>query len=186
MKKSLADNKKLLKQLNTQLTGLQEKLVVATKAAGVDENIYVKAGKRQARFQRIKAKGKKDKGVGKFFIEIDISAKVREVFIPISIATGKKTMGFMYHIEGTDEGTVSTARVECRGEKVTQVTLGTLLYARIPAGQTASCRIHVEINGRITETYKIIINRINYKLSLTDTSYNQYLKAIVSESVKFS
>ena len=186
MEISLAAKKKRLKELNTQLKGLQEQLVVANKAAGIDENISVKIGLNQARFERVKVKGKKDKGIGKFLIELAVTTKERDVLIPITIATGKKAVGFMYHIEGSAEGKVSTAEVKSRGENLTQVTLGTLLFARIPAGKTASFRIQVEITGKINHTYKIIINRINYKLSLTDSRYHQYLKPLVSDNVKFT
>ncbi|HMO78249.1 MAG TPA: hypothetical protein PKD95_03580, partial [Candidatus Paceibacterota bacterium] len=114
MEISLAAKKKRLKELNTQLKGLQEQLVVANKAAGIDENISVKIGLNQARFERVKVKGKKDKGIGKFLIELAVTTKERDVLIPITIATGKKAVGFMYHIEGSAEGKVSTAEVKSR------------------------------------------------------------------------
>lgn len=185
-KSSAAAKKKLLKDLNAQLQELQKKLAVANKAVGVDEYIDVKIKESQARFQLIKAKDKEDKAVGNFFIKLEILAEKQEVYVPLSISSGKKTSGFMYQIEGTAEGSISTTDIKIRGEGVTQVTLGTLLFAKIPVGKTAELRIQVEINGKLGKNYKIIISRINYKLKLTDTRYNQYLKPLVSDSVKFS
>ena len=186
MAKTLGEKKKLLKKLTTKLKGLQAQQVIAKKAEGIDDYIKVKVTKKQARFKRIKQKDIPDKGVGTFLLKVEVSAKGSEVLIPISIASGKKTAGFMYYIEGTAEGKISTADVTCRGEGVLQIKQGTLVYAKIPPGKVAEFRILAEISGRVGQTYKIIINRLNYKLKLTDTQYNQYLKPIVSGSVKFS
>ena len=178
--------KQILKDLSTQLKRLEEELVIANKAEGKDEYITVKLGKDQARFERVKVEGEKDKAFGKFYIMIEVTAKKSDVFLPLSIASGKKPTGFMYQIEGTAEGVITTADVTVRGEGVSQVTLGTLLYAKISAGSTATFRIQTTIRGKAAKTYKIIINRINYKLALTDARYQQYLKPIVSDSVKLS
>ena len=178
--------KQMLKDLSTQLKRLEEELVIANKAEGKDEYITVKLGKDQARFERVKVEGEKDKAFGKFHIMIEVTAKKSDVFLPLSIASGKKPTGFIYQIEGTAEGVITTADVTVRGDGVSQVTLGTLLYAKIPAGITATFRIQTTIRGKAAKTYKIIINRINYKLALTDARYQQYLKPIVSDSVKLS
>ena len=178
--------KQLLKELATQLKHLQEELIVANKAEGIDEYISVKLGKDQARFERIKVEGEKDKAFGKFFIIIEVTAKKSDIFLPLSIASGKKPTGFMYQIEGTGEGIITTADVTVRGEGISQVTLGTLLYAKIPVGKTATFRIQTTIRGKLGKTYKIILNRINYKLTLADARYQQYLKPIMSDSVKLS
>jgi hypothetical protein len=184
MKKASAGNKKLLKALNAELKGLQAELVKAHKLEGKDAYIAVKVRKNQARFERIKQEGAGDKAMGKFFIEVEITAKQQEVFIPVSVASGKKTAGFMYQIEGTAEGRVVTAEISVRG--VSQVTLGTLLYAKIPAGKTASFQVRATIRGKIGKKYKIVFARLNYKLQLTDARYQQYLKEVHSESVSFS
>lgn len=186
MKKISGDNKKLLKELNAELKTLQAKLVQANKLEGKDAYIDVKVKKNQARFEKIKQKDADDKAVGKFYVEIDITAKEENIFIPISIASGKKTAGFMYQIEGTAPGSIATADIRVRGEGVTQVTLGTLLYAKIPAGKTASFEIRATTRGKMGKVYKIVFTRLNYKLNLTDARYQQYLKVIHSESVKFS
>jgi len=186
MKKLSPADKKLVKDLNAQVKVLQTKLVQANKLEGKDDFIDVRVKKNQGRFERIKQKGVEDKAVGKFYIEILIKAKQKDVFIPTSIASGKKTAGFMYQIEGTAEGSISTADVRARGDGVSLVTLGTLVYAKIPPGKTASFEIRATIRGAFGKTYKIIFSRLNYKLNLTDARYQQYLKEIHSDSVKFS
>jgi hypothetical protein len=186
MKKLSAADQKRLKELNTQIKGLQSELVKANKLDGKDDYIAVKIKKNQARFQRIKKKGEEDKAVGKFYIEIDITAKQKEVFIPVSVASGKKVAGFMYQIEGTAPGLIATTDIRARGEGVSQVTLGTLLYAKIPTGKTASFEIQATIRGKFGKRYKIVFTRLNYKLNLTDVRYLQYLKEIHSDSVSFS
>lgn len=185
MDKTLADKKKLLKELNVELKRLQAKLLEANKLEGKDPYIEVKVKKNQARFQRIKQKGVEDKAVGKFYLEIDITAKQQAVFILLSVASGKKVAGFMYQIEGTAEGQIATTEIKTRGEGVSQVTLGTLLYAKIPANKTASFQIQATIRGKFGKVYKIVFTRLNYKLNLTDARYERYLKEIPSDSVKF-
>jgi hypothetical protein len=185
MEKTLADNKKLLKALNAELKILQTKLAEVNKLDGNDPYIEVKVKKKQARFQRIKQKGVEDKAVGKFYLEIDITAKQQTIFVPLSVASGKKVAGFMYQIEGTAEGQIDTTDIKTRGDGVEQVTIGTLLYAKIPAGKTASFQIQATIRGKFGKVYKIVFTRLNYKLNLTDARYQQYLKEIPSESVKF-
>lgn len=186
MKNTSTDNKKLLKELNAKLKKLQAELIEANKLEGKDSYINLVIKKNQARFERIKKKDTDDKAIGKFYIHIDISAKQVPVFIPLSIASGKKVAGFMYQIEGTAEGRIATATIKTRGEGVSQVTLGTLLYAKIPTGKTASFIIQTTIQGSFGKVYKIVFARLNYKLHLTDTRYQQYLKEIHSESAKFS
>lgn len=185
MDKIPLNNKKLLKELNTDLKILQAKLADANKLEGKDPNIEVKVKKNQGRFERIIQKGAEDRAVGKFYIEIYINTKQQAVFIPLSIASGKKVAGFMYQIEGTGEGKIATTDIICRGEGVTQVTIGTLLYAKIPAQGKASFQIRATIRGKFGKVYKIVFTRLNYKLSLTEARYEQYLKEIASNSVKF-
>jgi hypothetical protein len=186
MKQTTADSKKLLKGLNAELKKLQAQLAEANKVEGKDPYIGVKVGKSQARFERVKQKGVEDKAVGKFYIEIDITAKDSDVYVPLSVASGKKVAGFMYQIEGTAEGTIVTTDIKVRGEGLSQITVGTLLYAKVPAIKTGSFQIQAEIRGGFGKTYKIVFTRLNYKLQLADTRYQQYLKAIPSKSVKFS
>jgi hypothetical protein len=186
MKKLNAEDKKRLKELNQQIKGLQVKLVKANQLEGKDVNIDVKIKKNQARFQRIRQKGVEDKAIAKFYLEINVTAKQGEVYIPVSIASGKKPVGFMYQIEGTAPGSIITTNIKSRGEGVLQVTLGTLLYAKIPTGKTATFEIQAIIRGKFGKQYKIIFTRLNYKLSLSDARYQQYLKEIHSKTVSFT
>lgn len=186
MAKTSVASKKLLKDLTSQLHKLQDELAVANKAEGKDEYITVKVKKDQARFERVKVEGAKDKAFGDFLIVIEITAKKSDVLIPLSISSSQKPTGFMYFIEGTGEGSVSKADVTVRGDGVTQITVGTLNYVKIPTTKTATFRILTTIKGKAGKTYKIIINRINYKLTLDDARYQQYLKPIVSDSIKMS
>ena len=178
--------KKALSELNTELKKLQAELITVNKKAGVDDYITVKVTKDQARFERVVNKGEKDVALGHFYIKMDIAAKTADVYVPLSISSGKKVSGFMYLIEGTAEGQIRTANVEVRGTGVTQLTVGTLVYAKIPAGKIGTFRILATIHGSIGKTYTITLTRINYKLDVADARYQQYLKELISDSVKLS
>lgn len=186
MAKTTKANAQVLKTLNAQLKVLQAELAVANKAAGVDDYLEVKRTKSDSRFERVRKKDEPDKAVGHYLLKLDITAKAQTVYIPLSIASGKKQTGFIYQIEGTGESSIVTAQVKSRGEGITQVTLGTIVYAKIPPQKTAEFTIQVEIRGRVGKVYKFLIHRINYKLAVTDARYNQYLKEIPSDTLKFS
>lgn len=186
MNTSSTNTKKHLKVLQTELKVLQEKLVEAHKLEGKDSYIDVQVTKNQAHFEKRVQNDNVVQTLGKFYIEIDITAKQGTIYIPLSIASGKKTAGFMYQIEGTAEGRIVTAEATVRGEKVSQVTLGTLLFAKIPVGHTASFQIRSVIRGQKGKVYTIVITRIHYKPELTQMRYLQYQKEIQSERVKLS
>ena len=186
MKKLSGEDKKRIKALNTQVKELQGKLVQAEKLEGKDAYVSIVVDKKQARFIRIKQKGVEDKAEGRFFTELAVTAKQQDVYFPLSVASGKKTAGFMYQIEGTAEGTIVTTDIKVQGKGVTLVTVGTLVYAKIPAKGSAAFKIQVVIRGSFAKRYKIVFTRLNYKLMLTDARYQQYLKEIHSESVLFS
>ncbi len=183
MAKTSIEDKKLLKKLQAELKVLQEKLTEAEKLEGKDAYIDVRVKKNQAHFEKIKQKDAKDIVLGKYYMEVHIVAKQETVFVPLSIASGKKVAGFMYQIEGTAPGSIATAEITVRGEGVTQVTLGTLLFAKIPAGTTATFIIRATIRGVSGKGYKIVFTRLNYKLRLSDARYQQYLKEIHSEKI---
>lgn len=186
MKKLSADEKKRVKELNTEIKGLQTKLVQVEKLEGKDPYIGVKVRKSQARFERVKKKGVEDKAFGRYFLRIDVTAKLADVYIPLSVASGKKVAGMMYQIEGTAAGTIDTASLEVRGDGVSQVAVGTLLFAKVPAGMTGSFELRVSIRGSFGKKYKLVFTRLNYKLQLSEVRYQQYLKEIHSEQVTFS
>lgn len=186
MKKLSAEEKKRIKELNTQIKSLETKLVQAKKVEGIDPYIEVKVKKNQSRFERVKKKGVPDRALGHFFMRIEIEAEQADIFIPLSIATGKKVAGMMYQIEGTDTASPVVASLEVRGEGVKQVTLGTLVFAKVPKGKVGEFEVRATIQGSFGKTYTLVFTRLNYKLLLTDARYQQYLKEIRSKSVKFS
>lgn len=180
------DKKKLLKELETELKRLQAELVEANKREGIDDYISVKTQISQAHFERVRQGGGANKAYGRFYLQIDIRAKSETVFIPTSLASGRKVAGFMYQIEGTAEGSVQNSNIKVKGVEVSQVTLGTLRFAKVLPGKTAKFEIQVTIKGGFNQVYKLVFTRINYKLNLADLRYRQYLKAITSKSVKFA
>lgn len=155
------------------------------KAFSGDEYMSVVVTKSQARFKRIKNPKGADSGVGYFFMIVDVTPKAGEVLIPLSIASGKKVTGFIYQIEGTGAGALSTAHVEARGVGVIQVTLGTLHFVKIPEGNTASFRIQVEMKGKVGKEYSVLIHQINYKLSATDARYKKFVGGVRSRTLEF-
>lgn len=185
MEKSSAQNKKLLQDLNAQIKVLQAKLVEANKREGKDAYIEVKVKKSQGRFELVRQKGKEDKFEGKYYLELAITAKETDIYIPLSIASGKKVAGFMYQIEGTAEGLVGGADIKVRGEGVSMVTVGTIVYAKVPRGKTGSFEIRATIKGQRGKSYKLVFTRLNYKLNISDARYEQYLKEIQGEKVTF-
>ena len=82
----------------------------------------------------------------------------------------------MYIIEGTDEGKISSAEVDAKGEKVTKITVGSILYAKLLPSAVAEFRIMINIRGQLSHKYKIVINRINYKLDINEVRYHTYIK----------
>lgn len=160
-------------------------LAVQKERQSGDEFINIKIEKSQAKFKRIKHPGGSDTGRGEFFLLLGLTALKSDVYLPLSIASGKKTTGLIYQIEGTAEGTIETTDISCRGEDVTQITLGTLLYAKIPAGTTGNIRLVIEINGKVSKEYRVIINRLNYKLDPSDARYIRLETEISTKNLKF-
>jgi hypothetical protein len=149
-----------------------------------DTSLVVRLEKKQERFKRIRLPGP-DQGVGEFFLLLTITALKEDVYIPLSIASGKKPTGFVYQIEGTGQGTISTTDISASGDGVTQITLGTLLYAKIPRGKTATFRILVEMKGIAGKSYAVVINQISYKHAPTDARYQKFLTDIRTDTLKF-
>jgi hypothetical protein len=116
---------------------------------------------------------------------LDVTSKQGEVYVPLSIASGKKVTGFVYQIEGTGVGSLATADVEGKGAGVTQVTLGTLRYAKILQEKTASFRIQVDMKGKIGKEYSVLIHQINYKLSASDARYKKFVGGVRTLSLEF-
>jgi hypothetical protein len=142
--------------------------------------LKIKVVKTQERFTRVKNPQGPDGAAAEFFLLIDITPTTNTLYIPLSIASGKKPTGFVYHIEGTKQGTIMGAEVTCKGSGVTQITLGTLRYVKIPKGTKATFRILIEVAAFMHHTYHITLNRINYKLDPSDARYKHYDEGIES------
>lgn len=127
-----------------------------------------------------------DPVTGKFSFIIDIAADAKDIYLPISISSGKKPTGFVYQIEGTAQGFISTTDISCRGDKITQVTLGTIVYCKIPAGMTATFRIRIEMRGQIGKAYRSVIREIHYKFDPRDARYQESLQDLGTRMLKFS
>lgn len=156
------------------------------KLQDAESGISVRLEKTNGHFRKVHVRGGEDIGTGMFMLLLDITALNRDVFIPISIASGKKPTGFVYEIEGTKEGMISTTEIKCEGDDISQITLGTILYCKIPATKTGTFRIIVETQGKLGGEYKVVVNRIDYKYDPSDARYVKLDQDFPSESVRFS
>jgi hypothetical protein len=157
----------------------------ATKSLITEAPIIIKIQKRNAYFKKIRNPDGPDTGIGTFLLVLDITATKEDIYIPLSIASGKKPTGFIYEIVGTEEGLISTTKISCDGDDISQITLGTILYCKIPATKTGTFRIIVETRGKIGGEYKVIINRTNYKRDASDARYEKFVGDLESKAVKF-
>lgn len=173
-----------INELKLKVAKLKTKLFVVKKAEA-DLPIQISLQKTQARFSKLRGmNGAKDLGLGKFLLLIDAQANKETLYIPISIASGRKSTGFIYQIEGTS-GATGIADISFQGKDATTVTSGSISYCKIPIGKTATFKILAEVTGKLGKSYKIVISRINYKLNPNDLRYKRYLTEISTESLKF-
>ena len=177
--------KQLIKKLEAQVKKLQKELALVNTPIPEDQYIDVKIQKSQGRFVRVKKEKENDHGIGHYFLLIQVHAKSTDVYMPVSIASGKKSTGFVYMIEGTAEGNIVKTDISVRGEGLTQITSGTLKYAKIPKGKKAEFRIQIEMRGKIGKSYTIVIDRIHYKLAPSDARYKRADKTLRSRTVEF-
>ncbi len=155
------------------------------KAITKDAFIKIVVEKTEAHFSNAYDKNRSDKlGIGKYFLLIDVTAGNETLYIPTSIASGRKSTGFIYQIEGTAGGT-ATVDVTFKGEGTMIVTSGTISYCKIPAGMTARFKIVAQVTGSLGKSYKIVVSRINYKLNPNDMRYKRFLTEISTDTLKF-
>ncbi len=147
--------------------------------------LRVRISKSQARFTRIRDPHGPDEGIGDFFTLLEVTALTDAVCIPVSIASGKKPTGFVYQIEGTGESSLSTAEISCTGAGVMQVVSGTIRYAQIQKGKTATFRIRIRMRGKVGKEYSIVFERIHWKKQVSDARYERYLDPAKSKILKF-
>lgn len=148
-------------------------------------HMYYEVKESRANYEKKKNEEGRSVGHGQFFIQLNVMALQGAVYIPTTIASGKKPTGFVYQIEGTAEGLIATTDISCKGEGIVQVTLGTLVYTKIPQGKTATFKIVVDMQGKVNKTYSIVINRINYKLDPSEARYKKFDVDIASKALKF-
>jgi hypothetical protein len=142
----------------------------------------------QENFTKVPDEDGNASGLGHFFLNLGVTALAGTVYIPLSIASGKKPAGFVYQIEGTGESEIVTANVEVRDAKktgVTEILLGTIPYVEIPMGMTATLYLSIDIKGRIGKEYAIAITRIDYKRDLSDARYQKYVEETRTNTLNF-
>ncbi len=185
MKKPTPAEKRQLKELASRVKQLQKDLVTAKQVEGIDDYLGVRVSGTKFRFSRTSVEDGPDKAVGEFRFILELTAKQVPLYVPLSIASGKTVAGFMYQIEGTGESTVASASIELRTRGLTQISVGTLRYLVIPKGKMAELELVVTVRGKVGKNYRIVVNRLNYKLATADPRYQQYLKPLVSKSMRF-
>lgn len=153
---------------------------------GIDGLVHARIDKASERFTRIRVPRAQDAGIGEFFFLVHLTALQGTVYVPVSIASGKKPTGFIYQIEGTAPGSIVKTTISCSGDAVTQITVGTILYAKIPAGMTGIFRILVEMKGTVPHSYRIVTTTLNYKLDPSDARYKKLAMTLSSGILKFN
>jgi hypothetical protein len=156
-----------------------------TIATPASESLLVDLKKYNQNFSRVRVPDGTDIGLGNFNLNVDITAVKEDIYIPVSIASGKKPTGFVYQIEGTKPGSIKTADISCKGEGVTQITLGTIVYAKIPRGLTATFRIRIQIQGKIMASYRVVIREIRFKFDPSDARYKVSPVEINADMIRF-
>ncbi len=125
------------------------------------------------------------KGLGTYFLLFEITAGPDALFIPISIATGRKSAGFLYVVEGGGVG-IPTALIQDKGGKeISIVTSGSIVYTKIPPGKTASFVLNAEIVGELERSYKLMVNTISYKTNPNDYRYKKFQSDLGTETLTF-
>jgi hypothetical protein len=169
-------SQKQVQALIRKVDGLRKEL----RAVEESNAFTTKITKSQARFTRIKNPNGKDGALCEFFMQLDVKAGAQAIYVPLSIASGKKPTGMIYSIEGTAVGEIDSAKVEVKGAGVTQLTVGTIVYVKVPAKTTATFRIIIDIFGIMNNTYSISIDTINFKFDPADARYKKYSKKLSS------
>lgn len=150
-----------------------------------DTYITVVTQKTEAHFSAGYDRDRTDRlGVGSYFFNLTVTAHASTVYVPISIASGRKSTGFIYQVEGTGEGT-GTGSVDGRGDGVTTISFGSITYFKIPPERTVSFKILVQVTAPRKHSYKVVIGRVNYKLNTSDARYKRLITDIGTKAVKF-
>ena len=125
------------------------------------------------------------KGLGVYFMLFEITAGPDALYIPISIATGRKSAGFLYVVEGTGVGTPTVALLGKGGKDVTTVSSGTIVYTKIPQGKTATFVVNAEVIGQVERSYRVLVSTISYKTNPNDLRYKKFQVDIGTDTLLF-
>lgn len=126
------------------------------------------------------------KGLGVYFLLFEVIAGLDAIYIPLSIATGRKSAGFLYVTEGDGKGVPSVALVSEGGEGVTTVSSGSIVYVKIPQGRSARFRMNGEIIGTEGVGYRILLTVLSYKTNPNDFRYKKFLIDLGTELLSFT
>lgn len=149
------------------------------------QDLVVKVREIKESTRRVSNPDGPDPVIGKFWFTLNVTAVARDLYIPVSISSGKKPTGFSYLIEGTIPGSIKTTDIFCKGEGITQITHGTIIYAKVPTGFTATFAIRIEMRGTIGKSYRTVLYQIQYKFSPMDTRYQKLPLDIKGKMEKF-
>ncbi len=125
------------------------------------------------------------KGLGTYFLLFEITAGGEALYIPISIATGRKSAGFLYVVEGTGIGTPTVALLGKGGKDVTTVSSGSIVYTKIPPGRLASFVLNGEIMGELERSYRILVSTVSYKTNPNDFRYKKFQANLCTDTLEF-
>lgn len=168
---------KLIEGLQTQVQKLQKQII--------EIPLRIKVQKTDAHFYRSQNKEDSDHlGLGKYLLVVDVTASKETLYIPTSIASGRKSTGFIFHIEGENKSS-GTATITSEGDGIVTVTAGSIAYTKIPPQKTARFKIRVEVLGSIRKSYKVVVSRINYKVNPNDLRYKRFLTEVDTDFLKF-
>lgn len=148
-----------------------------------DENLEIDLQDWNSNLDRVSNPKGPDTNIARYYVRLDIRATKYTLYIPVSIASGKKSTGFIYQIEGTGEANAS-ATIDSQGKNTTRVTFGSIEYCKIPPGQVASFKIITKVKGKRPKQYKFVLSRINYKLNPNDSRYKRVLTEISTDFIQ--
>ena len=152
------------------------------------EQLRIQVTNRTKHFRKITDSKGNVLGEGTFSLHLVLTPATGTLYVPLSIASGKKPTGLVYLINGTGESSIVTAHVEIRDIKasgVREILLGTIRYVEIPQGVTATLRVRLTMRGRIGKEYSVLIARMQYKTHLSDTRYQKEELALETDVLKF-
>lgn len=178
----------MAKQANPKQSRAGKAVAPKVKALPKAPPMTVRVVRTQSHFYKDKLPRQEEytgKGLGTYFLLFEITAGSDALYIPISIATGRKSAGFLYVVEGTGVGVPTVALMEKGGKDVTTVTSGSIVYTKIPAGKTGTFVLNGEIIGETERSYRIVLSTISYKTNPNDFRYKKFQTTIATDNLEF-